>query len=246
MTDTVQVPGAGAVPRNVLIVIGAGGAAFVGYSYWKRRQQPVTGTVDVNSGIGATAYTGTPNTAGATGNATVNAGMPTTINTNADWTQAATTYLEAHGNFDGAALTAALGKYLTRDPGGLTDAEVAMVQAARGAFGEPPVGGPYSIIHAAPSTPTSDGNDFPSDGPGLPPPGNPGQYNPHIWIARPGDTALNVVPRMYAFDPAVNPPTAANLPRRTGVAQAIIATNQHIMPPGINDPIPAGTAITYY
>lgn len=249
MADTIEIPGAGAVPRNMVLVIGGAGAAFVAYSYWKRRQTP-TPTMDVNDAVGATQYTGSANTAGATGNATVNAGMPNSILTNSDWSQAAVTYLEQHGNYDGAALTAALGKYLTRDPGGLTDAEVSMVQAARGAFGEPPVGGPYSIIHAAPGTttppPTSDGSsNYPTSGglPGLPPPTG---INPHVYTTRPGDTLLNIVPKIYSFDPAVNPPTAANFDRRNGVAWALWQDNQRIVPQDVNAALPAGINITYY
>lgn len=245
MADTINLPVAGAVPKNVAILAGGAGAAFIVYSWWKKRQaaQPVTAVGNVNDLVGATSYTGAPNTAGATGNATVNAGMPDAITTNAEWTQAAVNYLEAHGNFDGGALTAALGKYLTRDPIGLSDAEVSMVQAARGAFGDPPVGGPYSIIHATPA-PGGGSNDNPGDPTQQKPP-VPGA-NPHVWQTQAGDTLLNLVPRLYATDPGVNPPTAANLQHRREVAGAIYLTNMFIIPAGIETPLPAGKFITYY
>jgi nucleoid-associated protein YgaU len=250
MTEaTVEIPGAGRVPRNVLLVLGAAGAGFVGYSYYRRRQQAApTATQDVNSGVGAVQYTGSANVAGATGNATITAGSTDGITTNAQWVQAATTYLEQHANYDGAALATALGKYIARDPGGLSDAEVSMVMAARGAFGDPPANGPFTIIHAPKATtpPPSDNGDFTTY------PADPSQEVkppnavPHFYITKSGDTLLGIVSKIYGFDPSVNPPTDANLQKRIGVANAIYGSNLHVVPPGIQTPLPGGIEITYY
>lgn len=244
---TIDLPGAGKVPRNVLLVVGAAGVGFVGYSWWKRRQAAPTATQDVNDAVGAVSYTGSPNTAGATGNATITAGTTGGITTNADWDQAATTYLEQHGNYDGGALSTALGKYLSRDPAGLTDAEVAMVMAARGAFGDPPVGGPYSIIHAPANTTPPPADPFQTY------PGSPSQEvkppagaAPHVYVTKSGDTLLGIVSKVYGFDPSVNPPTDANLGKRTDVANWLYGINLHVVPPGINTQLPGGIWLTYY
>jgi hypothetical protein len=246
MADTVTIPGVGPTSKQTVIVAGAVGAGILGYAWYRRRKSSsLTAVGNVNDLIGATAYTGAPNAAGATGDSSVPGGtLPkTSIATNADWSQAVIAFLASNGNFDPGALATALGKYLGRDAAGLTDAEVSMVQAARAAFGDPPIGGPYAIIHASPSG-NGSGNDYPGDPTQQKPP-VPGA-NPHTWETQAGDTLLNLVPRLYATDPGVNPPTAANLQHRRNVAEAIYATNMFIIPPGIDTPLPPGRFITYY
>lgn len=247
MAETVTVPGVGTVGKQTVVISLAVGSGILGWAWWQKRKanQAPTAVMNTNDAVGAVAYTGAANTAGATGDSTVNGGIlaGSQIATNGQWTQAAIQFLSANGNFDPGALATALGKYINRDPSGLTDTEVAMVQAARGAFGDPPVGGPYAIIHATP-TPGSSGNGYPGDGTPEKPPIT--GANPHVWMTLPGDTLLNLVPRLYQTDPSVNPPTDANLQHRTEVAQAIYATNIHLVPPGITTPLPAGIFITYY
>lgn len=244
MAETIDLPVAGKVPKNVAILAAGVGAAFVGYSWWKKRQaaQPVTAVGNVNDLVGATQYTGAPNVAGTTGNATVNGTLPkAAIVTNGDWTQAAVAYLEQNGSYDPTALMTALGKYLANQP--VTTQEAGMIMAARAAFGDPPVGGPYTL-HLGPTSTPSGGNDFPGSGEGQLPP--PAGAVPHTWETQAGDTLLNLVPRLYATDPAVNPPTAANLAHRTAVAHAIYLSNMFTIPSGIETPLPAGRFITYY
>lgn len=254
MPDTVAVPVAGKVPKNVLLVAGGLGGAFVVYSWWKKRQaaQPVTAVGNVNDLIGATSYTGAPNTAGATGNATQTGTLnKAAITTNGDWTQAAVAYLEQNGSYDPTALMTALGKYLAGQS--LTVNEAGMVMAARAAFGDPPVGGPFTLHLSPVATPE------PGSGSGIGPgatnnfPGTgetqlgpfPGAV-PHVWETQAGDTLLNLVPRLYATADTVNPPTDANLPRRQAVAHAIYLSNMFTIPSGIETPLPAGRFITYY
>lgn len=246
MADTVTIPGVGPTSKQTAVAAGAAVVAIIGYVLYKRHQAAsVTAVGNVNDLVGATSYTGAPNQAGATGDSSVNGGTlaQTNISTNAQWSQAVIAFLASNGNFDPGALATALGKYLNRDPNGLTDAEVAMVQAARAAFGDPPTGGPFAIIHAAP-TGGGDGNGYEGDPTQQKPP-IPGA-NPHVWQTQAGDTLLNLVPRLYATDPSVNPPTAANLQHRQNVAEAIYATNIFIIPAGINTPLPSGKLITYY
>lgn len=255
MADTIDVPVAGKVPKNVAIMAAGVGAAFVGYSWWKKRQaaQPVTAVGNINDLVGATQYTGAPNVAGATGNATVTGGTlnKAAILTNGDWTQAAVAYLEQNGSYDPTALMTALGKYLANQT--VTPQEASMIMAARAAFGDPPVGGPYSLHLGAVATPEPGSgsgagpgatNNFPGTGEDQLGP-FPGAV-PHIWETQPGDTLLNLVPRLYATDAEVNPPTDANLPRRTAVAHAIYLSNMFTIPSGIETPLPAGRFITYY
>jgi hypothetical protein len=266
VADTVNVPVAGSVPKNaVLVALGVGGA-LLGYSWYKKRQaaQPVTAVGNVNDLVGATQYTGSPNVAGATGNATVTGGAlsKNQIQTNGDWTQAAVAYLEQNGSYDPTALMTALGKYLANQP--VTTNEAGMIMAARAAFGDPPVGGPYTLHLSAVATP----EPVPGQGPGLGPgatndfPGTgeqqlgppPGAV-PHVWETQPGDTLLNLVPRLYATDTLqnepdptrnVNPPTELNRAHREAVAHAIYLSNMFTIPSDINAPLPPGRFITYY
>jgi hypothetical protein len=153
MAESVKLPVIGQVNRRWVYVGGAAIAGFVGYAWWTRargvpepevlpedipqdREPPATvvGTEDFTS----------PEAAAI-------------INTNAEWYTAAVEYLVGTGGFEFAFTTVTLGKFLARRE--LTAAEADLVQAAKGAMGEPPQGGPWPIIRvtgpAAPSTPTA-------------------------------------------------------------------------------------------
>lgn len=137
----------------------AGGVIFVGYYYYHKRQLAVAAAavpVDTTTAVdttsldpGATDYTqdtgdGGYSTApggftGAGGNTyPYGYGMPTgtTLPTsNADWAQQTEAYLSNQG-FDSQTVTIAIGKYLSGQA--LTDGQLSIVQAAIGAFGQPP------------------------------------------------------------------------------------------------------------
>jgi hypothetical protein len=66
------------------------------------------------------------------------------INTNPEWYLAAVDYLSSTGGYDFTFVTLTLGKFLARRQ--LTEAEANLVQAAKGAVGEPPQGGPWPVI----------------------------------------------------------------------------------------------------
>lgn len=145
MSETINIPKVGPVKRTYVI----GGVAVVGayvvYRYWSAAQgssapmdpgeyQPDTSSVTQSGGA--------PLAGERTGNTTDTTGTDGAILTNSQWTDVATEKLELRG-FDGRTILTALGKYLARKP--LTDAEAQIVQAARAAAGDPPVGGPYPI-----------------------------------------------------------------------------------------------------
>jgi hypothetical protein len=77
------------------------------------------------------------------------------INTNPEWYTAAIDYLVTTGGYDFAFTSITLGKFLARRT--LTEAEANLVQAAKGAVGEPPQGGPWPILRTTAPTPTTPG-----------------------------------------------------------------------------------------
>jgi hypothetical protein len=74
----------------------------------------------------------------------------TGVSTNAEWTQAATDYLEGRG-YNAQAILGALAKFLQRRP--LIPAEADMVGAAVASQGWPPEDRPWTIIPATTTTP---------------------------------------------------------------------------------------------
>jgi hypothetical protein len=150
MAETVKLPVLGPVNRNWVYIGGALIVGIVGYAWWTRtrpsgaeevlpedipqeRQPPPTivGTQDFDTGE-----------------------VRAIINTNAEWYTSAVEYLVSTGGFDFTFATITLGKFLARRE--LTEQEANLVQAAKGAVGEPPQGGPWPIIRAgAPGPSTS-------------------------------------------------------------------------------------------
>lgn len=150
MTDLKLPPGK--APRKVLIVGGLGAALFIGYSYWRRSQTPVA--VDPNAVDPVT--TSLPDPTLPTVTTTTVPNNTDVIATNSQWTQRATEYLSGQG-FDGGFVSSTLGKFLQRRA--LTSAEQDVVLAALAAFGQPPSGGPYTVM-SAPAAPA--GSKLPS------------------------------------------------------------------------------------
>lgn len=153
MADTIKLPVIGPTKKGWVYAGGALIAGIVGYAYWARlRSEPATDELlpeDIPQGREP------PATVVGTQNFTDEA-TAAIINTNAEWYTAAVDYLVSTGGFDFTFTTITLGKFLARRE--LTDQESNLVQAAKGAVGEPPQGGPWPIIRAGaagPSTPTS-------------------------------------------------------------------------------------------
>jgi hypothetical protein len=151
MPDTVKLPAIGPVKKQWVYIGGAVIVGIVGYAWWSRRGTAApTGEVlpeDIPQDrlppptvVGSETYD--PNEVRAI------------INTNAEWYTAAIEYLVSTGGFDFTFATITLGKFLARRE--LTESEANLVQAAKGAVGEPPQGGPWPIIRAtAPGPDTS-------------------------------------------------------------------------------------------
>lgn len=164
MSDaTVTLPGMGNVKREWLYVGGALVVGIVGYAWWRHRGQAAAAAapVDPNS-IPATDYTNPEQYTGgnSTGNYDTTGG--TVISTNDQWTQKAVSLLSDSG-FESQFVVTTLGKWLARQP--LTQQEIELVQAAKAAAGDPPVGGPYPILSAQPSGGNQSGHPYPATQP---------------------------------------------------------------------------------
>lgn len=165
---TVNVPGIGPVKD---VYVWSGGALIVGivaYAWWKKSSAPPEDFIGADPDDYATADYDSP--LGSTGgNSTGNYTSvdPSAIDTNAEWTTTAVERLTSYG-WDSSAVAIALGRYLSRER--LTETQIEIVQAALGAVGPPPQGGPFPILESLPSTP---GTGDPDPDPGaadLPPP----------------------------------------------------------------------------
>lgn len=173
MTETVDLPVAGPVKKQWVIVGGAAVAGIVGYAWWKYYRDggagegPVEldpGFADYDGGL----YTGTPGTTtpglayNPPGDTTDPDDLPPT--TNAVWTVRGVDYLQNLG-FDPQLVAVTLGKYLARVP--VTAAEADIIRTAEGAIGKPPVG-EYRIIMVG--NPPAGGNPDPPPDNTQPPP----------------------------------------------------------------------------
>jgi hypothetical protein len=155
MTEMVTVPGVGPVKKPMLIGVVAVGAGVVGYAWWQQRGRG-SAAADVAPNPDLIPETDrTPVVGDSTGSWDTTTGN-TTIDTNSEWTQAATEYLINLG-YEAGAVSGALGKFMAHQP--LTEPEVQVVLAAKAAFGDPPVGGPWPVTAApAAAVPTAPKN----------------------------------------------------------------------------------------
>lgn len=174
MTDMLQgdveVPGLGKTKKKWIVVGGGTAAVYVAWRWYQAsRNAGDTGPVSdyevsgVGDGVGVVTG-GTDGTAGSGNNNSETDGRNTeTINNNAQWTQKAVEVLTNAG-YDPMVVYAALGEFLARRSLDATEASIARASIA--AVGQPPIGGPYSVIET--SGPTVPGESQTS----LPAPGN--------------------------------------------------------------------------
>jgi hypothetical protein len=138
-------------------VYGVGGiaAAYVGWRWYQAKktaaadQTPTTDgtyTTPDQSEYGLSTLGGATNVTGNTGSTTTDATTPDAIDTNAKWTQKAVELL-GNAGYDSAVVYGALGDFLARRSLDKTEATIA--RAALAAAGQPPVGGPFSVIEQA-------------------------------------------------------------------------------------------------
>lgn len=149
MAESVDVPKVGKVDKKVIVPIVVAAAAFIGYRYWKARQdvgdgEPVDpGYEDMSGGLGpgqtrpAGDY-GLPDDS-STGNST--GGFRGT--SNSEWSEYVTDRLQQDGRWTYSVIAVALGNFLSDKP--LSSEQQDIVRAAIGIAGQPPVGY-HSII----------------------------------------------------------------------------------------------------
>jgi hypothetical protein len=147
MAEVVTVPVLGKVKQSWLYAGGAAVAGIVGYAWWSGAGQGEDEVLEVE--LPATDYE--PPTVVDSG-ISVGGGLPQgepIARTNVEWASMAREQGDALG-FDVAVVNSALTKYLGKDR--LTVTEAAAIAAIVAILGQPPTGGPYSILNA-PVTP---------------------------------------------------------------------------------------------
>lgn len=152
MADTVTVPTVGPVKKPTLILVGTGVGGFILWRYVSATKK-ARATAESASSVLLDPLTGLPydmQPAGTVGdNYNVPGGAPVTLAatpppyTNEIWTRDSTAYLVTQ-DYAAAAVTQALGKFLTKTP--LTSDETLIVRAAIAAYGQPPAGGPWTVL----------------------------------------------------------------------------------------------------
>ncbi|MFJ6530885.1 fibronectin type III domain-containing protein [Streptomyces longwoodensis] len=150
---SVNVPVAGRIKKAYIYVPAAAAAAYVGWRWYrsgKDSAEAPAGSDGMYSSPDLSDY-GLSTTGGAapvTGNqgSVVTDGSGGALTTNDAWTDKAVEKLTNQG-YDGQAVLAALGEFLARRS--LDPSEARIARAALAAAGQPPVGGPYSVIEAA-------------------------------------------------------------------------------------------------
>lgn len=142
-------PKLGAVPKEPVIAIGIGAAAFIGWRYWQARKNAAdaaaadTTTSDFADGglppgvIGAVSPTNSYGDSGstATGDSTVG---PGSFTNNAQWTDYVVTKLQQSNDWSYTDIVTALGNGLAGRP--TTDTQQSILRAAIAVGGQPPQG----------------------------------------------------------------------------------------------------------
>lgn len=155
MSETVDIPKVGALPKKYLVPAGIAVAAFVGWRFWQARQDTSDGDTTITDGEFGAVDTSIPGVAGAvsptnsygSGDSGSGDTAGTSLTTNAAWTTYARSQLS--GSYDDAAVVAALGNYLGSQP--LSSAQQTIVRAAIAVAGYPPVGS-FAVIPGGDTT----------------------------------------------------------------------------------------------
>lgn len=140
------------IPRKYAIVGGAVAVGILGYAWWKNGSAGASVTPDLQEAA-ADEYQSPLGNTGTNSSLDLSSNVdPDKIDTNAKWTQAAIEGLRSVG-YDSQKSAAALGHLLAfKPPADSLEAEI--MTAAKGMYGEPPVGGPYPIKEPLPNPTT--------------------------------------------------------------------------------------------
>lgn len=150
---SVDLPTIGRVKKVYVVVPAAAAAAYIGWRWWQAKHAPAapagsdgyyTSPDLTDMGLSTTGGTGT--VTGNTGSIVTDGTRPDAIDSNAEWTQKAVELL-GNAGYDSATVYAALGEFLARRA--LDKSEATIARAALAAVGQPPVGGPYSVLEEA-------------------------------------------------------------------------------------------------
>lgn len=155
MEGTVDVPKMGRVKKAyVMVPVGLAGA-YVAYRWYQASRAsgedaPAGSdglyTSDDLSEYGLSTTGGATNVTGNNGSQSTDGTNPNAIDDNAEWTQRAVELL-GNAGYDAQVVYGALGEFLARRA--LDKAEATIARAALAAAGQPPIGGPFSVIEEA-------------------------------------------------------------------------------------------------
>ena len=156
MADTVKLPVIGPTDKRWIMAGGALILGIVGYAYWQR-SRALPGDVGTGEILPEDVPQDRLPPSTIVGEQNFDdENLRAIINTNPEWYTAAIDYLVSTGGFDFTFSSITLGKFLARRE--LTEQEANLVQAAKGAVGEPPQGGPWPIIRGTAPGPTTSSN----------------------------------------------------------------------------------------
>lgn len=144
MANTVKLPVIGPTDQRWVMVGGALIAGIVGYAWWSR-SKALPGDVGTGEILPEDVPQDRLPPSTIVGEQNFDdENVRAIINTNPEWYTSAVDYLVSTGGYDFTFTSITLGKFLSRRT--LTEQEANLVQAAKGAIGEPPQGGPWPII----------------------------------------------------------------------------------------------------
>lgn len=160
LQGTVDAPVIGRVKKRYLFIPAGLAGAYVAWRWYQASRdaaQPDPGasgmySTDDLSEYGLSTTGGAAPAGGNTGSTVTDGTNPNAIDDNTEWTAKAVERLTNQG-YDGQVVTAALGEFLARRS--LDPSEAAIARAALAVAGQPPVGGPYSVLEAATSAGSS-------------------------------------------------------------------------------------------
>jgi hypothetical protein len=159
MTEPVNVPGAGKVPRRTVFVVGGVAALGLGVLViYRRRRAKLAAAATVDTTTGTLNADGTyQNPAPVVHQSTIDTTGGAVPTSNDQWAQKALTLMS---NWDPIFVQTALGKFLAGQP--LTSDEANAVRVAEALAGPPPVGNLTIVMQTTASAPGADNTPAPT------------------------------------------------------------------------------------